>query len=137
MQFTFVTVVLSFVAATFATSVSFDPTYDQASASLGNVACSDGSNGLITKGFDTFGSLKNFPNIGGAAAVEGWNSAACGTCWKLTYNGQSINVLAIDVAIDGFNVSEEAMNTLTGGQAEQLGRVDATVEQLDASACGL
>ena len=38
-------------------SVSYDETYDNASASLTSVACSDGTNGLITKGFSSFGSL--------------------------------------------------------------------------------
>ncbi|KAI9059749.1 immunomodulatory protein [Trametes sanguinea] len=118
-------------------TVSYDETYDNSGASLATVACSDGTNGLLTKGFSTFGSLPHFPNIGGAAVIPGWNSDQCGTCWQLTYNGKSINVLAIDHAQEGFNIALEAMNTLTGGQAVQLGRVDATVTQVAASQCGL
>ncbi|CDO71857.1 hypothetical protein BN946_scf184940.g4 [Trametes cinnabarina] len=118
-------------------TVSYDQTYDNSSGSLSTVACSDGSNGLLTKGYSTLGSLPHFPNIGGAAAIAGWNSAQCGTCWKLTYNGKSINVLAIDHAQSGFNIALEAMNTLTGGQAVQLGRIDATATQVAASQCGL
>ena len=118
-------------------TVSYDESYDSGSTSLANVACSDGTNGLLTKGFTTFSSLPHFPNIGGAAAIAGWNSASCGTCWQLTYNGKSINVLAIDHADEGFNIALEAMNTLTGGQAQQLGRINASVKQVSASSCGL
>ena len=118
-------------------TVSYDETYDNANGQLTTVACSDGPNGLITKGYTTFGSLPHFPNIGGAAAVGGWDSSMCGTCWQLTYNGKSINVLAIDHADEGFNIALEAMNTLTGGQAQQLGRINASVKQVSASSCGL
>ena len=128
----------SALGATEATmTVSYDETYDGKGTSLANVACSDGSHGLLTKGFSTFSSLPHFPNIGGAAAIAGWNSAQCGTCWQLTYNGRSINVLAIDHAASGFNIALEAMNTLTGGQARSLGRINASVKQVSASTCGL
>jgi hypothetical protein len=36
-------------------TVSYDTTYDVASTSLDSVACSDGANGLETKGYKTFG----------------------------------------------------------------------------------
>ncbi|CAL1716484.1 unnamed protein product [Somion occarium] len=91
---TFLTALFVVPAALAATvSVSYDQVYDQSSNSLATVACSDGSNGLLTKGFTTFGSLPSFPNIGGAPAVGGWNSPACGTCWRLAFNGTSINRL--------------------------------------------
>jgi hypothetical protein len=70
--------------------------------------------------FTTFGSLPTFPNISAADAIAGWNSPQCGTCWKITYKGKSVTVIAIDHA-DGFNLSLEALNKLTNGQAEQLG----------------
>jgi len=117
-------------------TASFDQTYDNAANSLDIVACSNGQNGLETKGFTTFGSLPNFPNIGGVPAVAGFNSAACGTCWALTFNGTTINILAIDHSTS-FNIALEALNTLTHGQAVQLGRVTVTSEQVTASACGL
>lgn len=117
-------------------SVSYDTTYDDASLSLDEVACSDGPNGLITKGFTTIGSLPT-KNVGGAQAIPGWNSVECGTCWELTYEGTSINVLAIDHTLTGFNIAEGAMNLLTNGQAVFLGRVNATATSVAASACGL
>ncbi|KAF8881933.1 immunomodulatory protein [Gymnopilus junonius] len=123
-------------------TVSFDTAYDNKAGSLDTVACSNGSNGLENRGFSTFGSLPNFPNIGGAPAITGFNSVNCGTCWNLTFvNSQgvskSINILAIDVATPNFNIAEEAMNTLTNGQAVQLGRVPITASQVSASLCGL
>lgn len=65
------------------------------------------------------------------------NKTQCGSCWTLTYNGNSINVLAIDHTDTGFNLALEAMNGLTNNQAEALGRIDATATQVDASVCGL
>ena len=142
-------------AATSGTAtVSYDEEYDNSSASLDAVACSDGTNGLLTKGqyfrprnvtsdspattgYTTFGSLPGFPNIGGAFAVAGWNSANCGTCWKLTYNGKSINVLAVDHAGSGFNINLDAMNELTNGQAVSLGHVTADAQQVDGVECGM
>ena len=123
-------------------SVSYDTAYDNSAASLSSVACSDGPNGLLTRGFTTFGSLPKFPFIGGAPAVTGWNSPGCGTCWELTYvNSQgvstSINILAIDVATPNYNIALEAMNTLTDNEATFLGRVPVTATSAPASACGL
>ncbi|PIL33012.1 hypothetical protein GSI_04461 [Ganoderma sinense ZZ0214-1] len=120
-------------------SVSFDQAYDNPDTSLTTVACSDGSNGMLAKGYTTFGSLPSFPNIGGAPAgvVAGWNSAACGTCWALSYNGRSVNVLAVDSAVDGWNIGLGAMNELTGGQARQLGRVDGVASLVDGAECGM
>jgi len=81
-------------------------------------------------------------SIGGASAIKSWNSPNCGTCWKLTYTNdkgksKSINVLAVDVSDDGFNISLEAMNALTNNLATELGRVDVKSEQVAASKCGL
>jgi len=125
------------ISSAAAVTVSYDTAYDNSGQSLDTVACSDGSNGLLTQGFTTFGSLPDFPYVGGVAAVSGWNSPNCGTCYQLTYNGTNITVLAIDRADDGFNLSEAAMNNLTDNQATSLGRVDAQATQVDKSQCGL
>jgi len=120
-----------------ADTVTFDNTYDNASGLITSVACSASFPGITT-----FGKLPNFPNIGGAPAVTGFNSPGCRTCWKLTFvNAQgvsnSINVLAIDVATTSFNIAQQAMDKLTGGQAVALGRAPVTATQLAASSCGL
>ena len=69
--------------------------------------------------------------------MTGFGSAECGTCWELTFNGESINVLAIDHTASGFNIALSAMNALTNNQAVFLGRVNAQAQQVAASACGL
>jgi hypothetical protein len=83
------------------------------------------------------GDVKNFPYIGGSEAIGGWNSGNCGTCWSVSYNGKTINVLAIDHAGSGLNIGLRAMNDLTNGRAEALGRVDAAVAQVPLTNCGL
>ena len=139
----FATAITPFIlpALTLATNVGYDTTYDNGSTSLNDVACSVGSNGVENKGYHIFSDLPTFPYIGGAASITGYNSAACGTCYQLTYtesNGKknSITYLAIDAA-DDYNLSFTAMNNLTFGQAEHLGVVTATAKKLPASACGL
>ncbi|ROT35480.1 cerato-platanin [Sodiomyces alkalinus F11] len=129
-----------FSAASLATaaSVSFDRGYDDGSRSLASVSCSDGEHGLITRyGWQRQAQVAAFPYIGGAEAIKGWNSPNCGTCWRLTYNDRSIHVLAIDVALNGFNIAFAALNDLTNGTAEHLGRVEAVATPVTARACGL
>ncbi|KJZ76905.1 Protein SnodProt1 [Hirsutella minnesotensis 3608] len=138
MQLSHILSLASLASAVSAITVSFDPGYDNGERALTSVSCSDGPNGLITrKGWQKQRDIKNFPYIGGAQAVAGWNSPNCGTCWKLEYKGKSINVLAIDHTDAGFNIAQDAMNALTNGQAVQLGRVDATATQIDAKNCGM
>ncbi|KAG2348333.1 Cerato-platanin [Suillus weaverae] len=146
MKFLITSTVAALATCAIATSysLSYDTNYDTGSNSLNTVACSDGSNGLESRGYTTFSSIPNFPYIGGAPQITGWNSAYCGSCWEITYTSPSVTttkyVTAIDVgdeARDGFNLSLEAMNGLTGGQAESLGRVTVTATQVDESKCGL
>ncbi|KIP05032.1 hypothetical protein PHLGIDRAFT_19825, partial [Phlebiopsis gigantea 11061_1 CR5-6] len=132
----FAAAALAAPSTTTTVTVSYDQTYDNGANSLDTVSCSDGPNGLESKGFTTFGSLPT-KFIGGAAVIPGWNSAECGTCWELTYNGASINVLAIDHTASGFNIALSALNALTNNQGVFLGRVNAQAQQVDASACGL
>ncbi|KIM49555.1 hypothetical protein M413DRAFT_111477 [Hebeloma cylindrosporum] len=125
-----------------ALTVSYDTTYDNSDRSLSTVACSDGANGMLTRGFTTFGSLPKFPHIGGAPDIASWNSPNCGTCWNLTYTNpqqvsKSVNILAIDVSGPDFNIALSAMNELTDGQAQSLGRVTITAAQAASSVCGL
>nr|AGL40521.1 cerato-platanin 6 [Crinipellis campanella] len=127
---------------TFAVTLAYDTVYDNAAGSLSTVACSDGANGLLTRGFTTFGSLPSFPNIGAAEAITGWNSTACGSCWEVTFTNssgiaKSLNITAIDVATPGFVLAQAAMDELTNNNAVAFGRVDVTSRQVNASACGL
>ncbi|KLU85238.1 SnodProt1 [Magnaporthiopsis poae ATCC 64411] len=162
MQFSNILSIFALASAASAVSVSYDTGFDDGSRSLTAVSCSDGPNGLMSRfGWQTQGQIPRFPYIGGAPAVGGWNSPGvsvfftslsfqdiakerlrlthikkCGTCWRLSWNGRSINVLAIDRAA-GFNIALDAMNALTNGQAVNLGRVEADAQQVDASQCGL
>jgi hypothetical protein len=47
-----------------------------------------------------------------------------------------LQILAIDVA-KGFNIAESTMNQFTGGKATQVGVIDVTAKQVNASVCGL
>ncbi|KAF8437630.1 Cerato-platanin-domain-containing protein [Boletus edulis BED1] len=141
MKFISLAAALAFALPAFAQTtvepVTYDTTYDEISLSLSAVACSNGANGLLTKGYTTLGSLPTYPNLGGAYTVTGWNSPECGTCYNITYGGKSLIVTAVDVAEEGFNLSEEAMNVLTGGLAIELGRVNVESTPVAASYCGL
>lgn len=122
-------------------SVSYDTKFDQGATSLNTVSCSNGDHGLVTLGYSTFDSLPNFPFIGGAPTVEGWNSPNCGKCYRLNYKNEvfenTITMLAVDAAPGGFNLGQQAMNALTNGRAVELGRVQATYTEVDRSQCGL
>lgn len=122
-------------------SVSYDQKYDVGSSSLTTVACSDGVNGLMSRGYTDFASLPSFPRIGGAPTVAGWNSPNCGNCYQIHYSNphyqNTIFVTAVDAAPGGFNLGLQAMNQLTNNQAVQLGRVDATYSLADPSKCGM
>ena len=139
---TFISLAILLSSVSAQLTASYDTGYDNAQRSLSTVACSDGPNGLLTRGFTTFGSLPNYPNVAGAPAVTGWNSPGCGTCWTVTYTNakgksKSINLLAIDVAPNSYNMPTSAMNNLTGGQATSLGRVPVTAVSVPPSVCGL
>ena len=141
MKFSFATIAL-LPAVALAQRATWDSFFDNGSNTLNNVACSDGANGLLTKGFTTFASLPKFPFIGGASAVAGWNSPNCGTCWEITYINpkgvpKTINIIAVDTAGHGYNLSKQAMNELTGGRADELGSVTVTSKKVANSVCGM
>ena len=134
MKFTSIVALLAAPLAIAATHVSW-ASYDNPSQSLDTVACSNGPNGLETKGYKTLGDIPNFPNVTGAY-VASWNSPNCGSthlivlgfmsdanslyvtgsCWSVTWSGTgvTVTVTVVDGAGDeSFNLSEEAMNFLT------------------------
>ncbi|KAJ8076409.1 hypothetical protein PM082_000832 [Marasmius tenuissimus] len=134
-------VLLALVSNAEAEKVQFDNNYDNPGGSLSTVACSDGPNGLLTRGYTTFSTLPGFndhKHIGAAAAIEGWNSANCGTCWALNYTTnffhKTITMFAIDHATQGFVISETAMNDLTGGQARALGQAEVNAQRVPCPA---
>ncbi|OJA17198.1 hypothetical protein AZE42_00171 [Rhizopogon vesiculosus] len=143
MKFTFITALLSAVALrAFAVSVyvTYDYTYSNSDGSLNNVACSNGANGLLSKGYTTFGSLPSFPYLGGVPGAS-WNSTLCGSCWAVKYampNGtqNTIYITAVDLAAT-FNLSPEAFGNLTDGTGFAAGKVRARAVQVNETKCGM
>ncbi|KAG2352082.1 Cerato-platanin [Suillus spraguei] len=121
-------------------TVTFDPVYANPNASLNTVSCSDGANGLLTKGYTTFSSIPSFPNVGGIPGAT-WNSPLCGTCWSLQYTTPggvqtTVNITAIDNAYT-FNVSPQTFNRLNNGTGLVAGTLAAQATQVPASNCGM
>ncbi|KAF8496757.1 Cerato-platanin [Russula emetica] len=138
----FIIPLTAILPAAYSVTVRYDTEYDNRDISLTAVACSDGENGLITKGYKTFGDLPNFPHIGAAFAVEGYNSASCGSCWELTYTKsdkatKTIYFTAIDRAADEFIIAETALKHLGGQQAVDAGHIEVTAERVAESNCVL
>jgi Cerato-platanin len=137
----FIIPLLAFLPAARSALVQYDTVYDNRATSLNTVACSDGKNGMITKGYKTFGDLPSFPHIGAASAVEGYNSASCGSCWELSYTNDktttSIFVTAIDHAGEGFVITQMGLQHLGGQQAVNAGKINATATRVGGSLCGL
>ena len=137
----FIISLTAILPAVYSDTVRYDPVYDNRNTSLADVACSDGENGLITKGYETFGDLPNFPHIGAAYAVEGYNSASCGSCWELTYTKsdnttKTIYLTAIDYARDGFVIAGTALKHLGGQRALDAGHIEVAANRVAVSNCG-
>nr|AAB00101.1 19 kDa antigen [Coccidioides posadasii] len=102
--------------------LSYDTHYDDPSLPLSGVTCSDGDNGMITKGYNTAGEIPNYPHVGGAFTVETWNSPNCGKCYKVTYNAKTIFLTAIDHSNSGFNIAKKSMDVLTNRTGRGIGQ---------------
>ncbi len=136
----FIIPLTAILPAVYSVTVRYDPQYDNRAISLTGVACSDGKNGLLTKGYKTFGDLPNIPHIGAASAVEKYDSASCGSCWELTYTKpdkttKTIYVTAIDHAADGFNIAGTALKHLGGQQAVDAGHIEVASKHVAGSYC--
>ena len=123
-------------------SIAFDEAYDDGALSTLGVACSDGPNGLYTRGFRTLGALPGFPFVGGASAVAGWNSPSCGRCFRLEFQGAAVFVTAVGSAKlppggagAAFVVSLATLDRLTKGQGRALGRVAGTSAGVASANC--
>jgi hypothetical protein len=117
------------------TTATFDTAYDDANLSLSTVTCSNGENGLVTKGYNTIGDLPT-QDVAGSLTVKGWNDANCGACYSLSYKNETVYVVAIDAAIGGFNVAQKVLDKLTHGHAQEFGSVAVGYEEVDGSKCG-
>lgn len=118
-------------------TAGYDQVYDNPDTSTLVLACSDGPNGLFTKGYSKLSNLPSFPRVAATETVAGWNSPKCGTCYNVTWGTSTISVVAVDRATSGFVLSLAALNTLTGGQGVALGRVNIVWEETSPANCGL
>ncbi|KAK1765219.1 hypothetical protein QBC33DRAFT_593245 [Phialemonium atrogriseum] len=59
------------------------------------------------------------------------------TCWKLEYRGLTLNILAVDRAKMDFDISLRAMDALTDGQSQMLGRIDVNAMKVPVAAYGI
>lgn len=118
------------------TMATFDTAYDDAGLSLTTVTCSNGENGLVTKGYNTIGDLPT-QNVGGAPTIKAFNDPNCGACYSLTYKNETVYVMAIDTAVNQFNVAQKVLDKLTNGHAQDFGSVAVEYEQVDGQKCGL
>lgn len=118
------------------TLITFNTVYDDPSLSLNSVSCSNGENGLVTKGYASVAQLPT-ALVGGSPTIQGWNSKNCGACYALTYKNATVYVLAIDTAINQFNVAKKALDALTGGHAAEFGSVEGTFELVAGEKCSL
>jgi hypothetical protein len=123
-------------------TASWDTTYDNTAQSTLTLACSDGVNGLYTKGYHTLGSIPRFPFVGAAPTIPGWNSPNCGKCYKVYSKAggvaRTIFVTGVDSSRSSGNfvLSKAALNALTNNQAEALGRVAVSWAEAAKSNCG-
>ncbi|EGR45099.1 uncharacterized protein TRIREDRAFT_111449 [Trichoderma reesei QM6a] len=115
-------------------SATFNSLYDDPSRSLSEVTCWRKNIGFMpnldwTLQQDAAGFI-------GLDKVNGLNSVKCFTCWKLSYEGKTISLLALDGAESGVVMSFSALQFLTDGRAQELARVDVDAVEVDTAECG-
>ncbi|KAL6886826.1 eliciting plant response-like protein [Trichoderma evansii] len=123
------------VASAETVSVTFDTVYDDPSRSLSKVACWRKGTGFMPK-LD-WKLQKDAVGFIGIDAIRAFSSAQCFSCWKIEYGDKHISLFAIDSADSGIVLSLNAMQSLTGGRARELVRIDATATQISLSNCGI
>lgn len=127
------TLLTSVLAAREPTEIRFSYLYGRPMASINDVACSDGENGLIAKD-PSIKHLKDiwpFPRLAGAPTIGAWNSPECGKCYKLYYEDKSIVVMAVDIGGEGFVVSREVMDYFTNYNGGTVGLVKGEFEEVE------
>ncbi|KAL7810212.1 Cerato-platanin domain-containing protein [Trichoderma aethiopicum] len=73
----------------------------------------------------------------GLDKIDGMNSGKCFTCWTMSYGDRAISLLALDGANSGIVMSFNALQYLTDGRAQELGRVNIDAVEADPSECGV
>ncbi|RBQ76067.1 hypothetical protein FVER14953_20150 [Fusarium verticillioides] len=129
--------ITSCVSLSTAITVTYIGFYDDDTASVTELACWKG--GRIVEGQDWAKLGEVTYQIAGYEGIDGPESSLCVSCWSLSYGDTSRSVLVLNSAQagSGFETSLTVMNTLTGGKAEQLGRVNVTAFQTELLDCGV
>ncbi|KAF5530807.1 rot1 [Fusarium mexicanum] len=129
--------ITSCISLSTAITVTYSGFYDDDDASVTELACWKG--GRIVEGQDWAKLGEVTYQIAGYEGVDGPDSPLCGTCWSLSYGAVSRSVLVLNSAQagSGYETSLTVMNSLTGGKAEQLGRVNVTAFQTELLDCGV
>ncbi|TFB06920.1 Protein SnodProt1 [Trichoderma ghanense] len=116
-------------------SATFNTLYEDPSRSLSEVTCWRKNIGFMpnldwTLQQDAAGFI-------GLDKINGLNSGKCFTCWRLSYEGRAISLLALDGTDSGVVMSFRALQYLTDGRAQELGRVEIDAVEADTSECGV
>ncbi|KAF5687139.1 rot1 [Fusarium circinatum] len=129
--------ITSCISLSTAITVTYSGFYDDDDASVTELACWKG--GRVVEGQDWAKLGEVTYQIAGHEGVDGPDSPLCGTCWSLSYGATSRSVLVLNSAQaeSGYETSLTVMNSLTGGKAEQLGRVNVTALQTELLDCGV
>ncbi|KAJ8468838.1 hypothetical protein ONZ45_g17101 [Pleurotus djamor] len=120
-------------------TIAYDKRYDSAKTSVSKSACGKRLETFL--GAHTYGSIPTFPQIGAADFITHIDHPSCATCGMLVHVDEEgtthlINFLIMDRSTTApFVLGKKAMDRLTGGQAEKLGRVNATFRQMPNSFC--
>ncbi|TVY74456.1 Protein SnodProt1 [Fusarium oxysporum f. sp. cubense] len=129
--------IISFIALSTAITVTYSGLYDDDTVSLTELACWKGGRVVEDQDWEKLGEVTY--QIAGYGGVDGPDSPLCGTCWSLSYGDTSRSVLVLNSAQagSGFETSFTVMNSLTGGNAERLGRANITAFQTGLLDCGV
>ncbi|RBR24287.1 uncharacterized protein FIESC28_02777 [Fusarium coffeatum] len=132
------TPLLSLTSANIVTTITYNGIFDDINTSVKEFACWNGKPGSLIED-QGWVSLADLPFVlAGYEGVDGPDSPLCGTCWLVEYDGSYIPMIVIDSAKSGFATDIRTMDSITGGQATELGRVNVTAMQSPyLSDCGL
>ncbi|CAM1508375.1 Fc.00g052230.m01.CDS01 [Cosmosporella sp. VM-42] len=117
-------------------SLTYNTVYDNHSRPLSELACWKKDIKAVLPGYE-WEVLGNIPRIMAIDTITGPDSPSCATCWILECGEIARPALALDSADSGILLSLEGMNSLTGGRAEKLGRIDANYTQVALINCGI
>ncbi|KAJ4129769.1 hypothetical protein NW768_006738 [Fusarium equiseti] len=137
-RFASITCLLSLTSANIVTTITYNGIFDDINTSVKEFACWNGKPGSLIED-QGWVSLEDLPfAIAGYEGVDGPDSPLCGTCWTIEYEGRNRPMIVIDSAKSGFTTGIHTVNSLTGGKATYLGRVNVTAIQSPHLAdCGL